>query len=52
MLWHIMKWYASWGHDEFILCLGHRADVIKNYFLAYKEALGNDLSSRAGKSSF
>jgi glucose-1-phosphate cytidylyltransferase len=37
-----MKWYASWGHSEFVLCLGHRAEVIKEYFLEYNEALGND----------
>ena len=42
ILWHIMKWYASWGHTEFILCLGHRAEVIKEFFLTYNEALGND----------
>ena len=37
MLWHIMKWYASWGHKEFVLCLGYRAEVVKEYFLAYNE---------------
>ena len=42
ILWHIMKWYASWGHTDFILCLGHRAEVVKDYFLAYNEALAND----------
>jgi glucose-1-phosphate cytidylyltransferase len=42
ILWHIMKWYASWGHTEFILCLGFRPEVIKEYFLEYSEALGND----------
>lgn len=42
ILWHIMKWYASWGHTEFVLCLGHQAEVIKEYFLSYNEALGND----------
>jgi glucose-1-phosphate cytidylyltransferase len=42
ILWHIMKWYASWGHADFILCLGYRAEVIKEYFLAYREALAND----------
>ena len=42
ILWHIMRWYASWGHNEFILCLGHRAEIVKEYFLAYNEALGND----------
>jgi glucose-1-phosphate cytidylyltransferase len=43
ILWHIMKWYASWGHTEFILCLGYRAEVIKEYFLNYREALANDV---------
>ena len=42
ILWHIMKWYASWGHTDFILCLGHRAEVVKDYFLKYNEALAND----------
>ncbi|MBA3375318.1 MAG: glucose-1-phosphate cytidylyltransferase [Actinobacteria bacterium] len=42
ILWHIMKWYASWGHVDFVLCLGYRAETIKDYFLAYQEALGND----------
>jgi len=42
ILWHIMKWYASWGHTEFIICLGHRAEVVKDYFLRYNEALAND----------
>lgn len=42
MLWHIMKWYASWGHDDFIVCLGYRAESVKEYFLSYNEALSND----------
>jgi glucose-1-phosphate cytidylyltransferase len=42
ILWHIMKWYALWGHTEFVLCLGYRAELIKEYFLTYNEALGND----------
>lgn len=42
ILWHIMKWYASWGHNEFILCLGYRAETVKQYFLDYNEALAND----------
>ena len=51
ILWHIMKWYASWGHTEFVLCLGYRADVIKEYFLSYREALTNDfvLSNGGGE---
>jgi len=42
ILWHIMKWYADWGHTEFVLCLGHKGDCIKRYFLDYNEALSND----------
>jgi glucose-1-phosphate cytidylyltransferase len=42
ILWHIMKWYASWGHTDFVLCLGYRAEIVKEYFLSYNEALAND----------
>ena len=42
ILWHIMKWYASWGHDDFIICLGYKGESIKEYFLNYNEALSND----------
>jgi glucose-1-phosphate cytidylyltransferase len=42
ILWHIMKYYAHYGHNEFILCLGWKADVIKNYFLNYDECVSND----------
>ena len=37
-----MKYYAHFGHKEFILCLGYKADSIKNYFLHYDECLSND----------
>jgi glucose-1-phosphate cytidylyltransferase len=50
ILWHIMKYYAHYGHKDFILCLGHRADFIKNYFLNYNECVSNDfVLSRGGK---
>jgi glucose-1-phosphate cytidylyltransferase len=42
ILWHIMRYYASFGVREFVLCLGHRGEVIKEYFLRY-EALASDL---------
>jgi glucose-1-phosphate cytidylyltransferase len=42
ILWHLMKYYAHFGHREFILCLGYRGDVIKQYFLNYDECLSND----------
>jgi glucose-1-phosphate cytidylyltransferase len=42
ILWHIMKWYASWGHDDFVLCLGYKGEAVKQFFLDYNEALSND----------
>jgi glucose-1-phosphate cytidylyltransferase len=42
ILWHVMKYYAHYGHKDFILCLGYRGDAIKNYFLNYSECLSND----------
>ena len=42
VLWHVMKYYAHFGHREFILCLGHKADVVKDYFLNYDETVTND----------
>lgn len=42
ILWHVMKYYAYYGHSDFILCLGHKADVVKKYFLNYDECVSND----------
>jgi glucose-1-phosphate cytidylyltransferase len=36
ILWHIMKWYGRFGHKEFVVCLGFRGQVIKNFFLNYE----------------
>lgn len=50
ILWHVMKYYAHYGHKDFILCLGYKADVIKEYFLNYNECLSNDFTlSNGGK---
>jgi glucose-1-phosphate cytidylyltransferase len=50
ILWHVMKYYAHFGHRDFILCLGYRADAIKHYFLNYDECLSNDFTlSQGGK---
>ena len=50
ILWHLMKYYAHFGHKDFILCLGYKADVIKRYFLNYEEWLSNDFAmSQGGK---
>ncbi len=48
ILWHLMKYYAHYGHREFILCLGWKADVIKQYFLNYNECQSNDFVLSSG----
>lgn len=48
VLWHVMRYFADFGHRDFVLCLGYRADVIKDYFLRYSEALSNDFVLTAG----
>src|SRR5260370_33460075 len=42
LVWHLMKYYAYYGHKDFILCLGYRADAVKNYFLNYDECVSNN----------
>ena len=42
VLWHIMRYFAHFGHTEFILCLGHGAAAVKDYFLDYRETTSND----------
>jgi glucose-1-phosphate cytidylyltransferase len=48
IIWHLMKYYAHFGHKDFILCLGWQGDVIKNYFLNYNECISNDFVLRKG----
>ena len=48
ILWHIMKMYAHHGFREFVLCLGYRGDMIKEYFLNY-EAMNNDFTITLGR---
>ncbi len=42
ILWHLMKYYSHYGHNEFILCLGHMGTQIKQYFIDYVEWISND----------
>jgi len=50
IIWHLMKYYASYGHNEFILCLGYQGELIKEYFLNYNECISNDFTlTQAGK---
>jgi len=49
IMWHIMKYYAAFGAQEFVICLGYKGDVIKDYFLNYGLRRGSvtiDLRSR------
>ena len=50
ILWHLMRYYAHFGHKDFILCLGYKGDSIKRYFLDYDETASNDfVMSEGGK---
>jgi glucose-1-phosphate cytidylyltransferase len=49
ILWHIMKYYAQNQHKDFVLCLGYKSDVIKDFFLNY-EALTRDFTISLGGS--
>jgi glucose-1-phosphate cytidylyltransferase len=48
LVWHVMRYYAHFGHTDFILCLGYGAVAVKDYFLHYDETLSNDFSLAAG----
>jgi len=48
ILWHLMRYYAHFGHKDFILCLGYRGDMIREFFLNYNECLSNDFIMSEG----
>ncbi|MCK5613604.1 glucose-1-phosphate cytidylyltransferase [Candidatus Pacearchaeota archaeon] len=48
ILWHVMRYYAHFGHKDFILCLGYQAEAIKQYFLNYDECISNDFTLSDG----
>jgi len=48
ILWHIMKTYAAHGHKDFILCLGYKGEIIREFFLNYL-AMTSDLTLRLGR---
>jgi glucose-1-phosphate cytidylyltransferase len=48
LLWHVMRYYAHFGHTDFILCLGYGARAVKEYFLNYDETLTNDFALAGG----
>ena len=42
LLWHVMRYYAHYGHTDFVLCLGYGASAVKDFFLNYDETRSND----------
>jgi glucose-1-phosphate cytidylyltransferase len=42
ILWHIMQYYSQYGHQDFILCLGYKANVVKDFFLNYKQTTSSN----------
>jgi glucose-1-phosphate cytidylyltransferase len=48
LLWHVMRYYAYFGHTDFVLCLGYGAAAVKEYFLRYDETLSNDFTLAKG----
>jgi glucose-1-phosphate cytidylyltransferase len=53
ILWHIMKYYASFGHSDFVICLGYKGNIIRDFFLnyeAYTRDFTLDLGSPVGLS--
>lgn len=48
ILWHLMRYYAHYGHKDFILALGYRGDLIREFFLNYNECLSNDFVMTEG----
>jgi len=48
LLWHVMRYYAHFGHTDFVLCLGYGASVVKDFFLSYDETRSNDFILEKG----
>jgi len=48
ILWHIMKYYSRFGYQDFVLALGYKSEMIKNYFCHY-ELMNNDVTIQLGK---
>ncbi len=49
IVWHLMRYYAHYGHRDFVLCLGYRGDLIREYFLKYDECMTNDFTIHRGE---
>jgi glucose-1-phosphate cytidylyltransferase len=42
ILWHVMQYYSQCGHKDFVLCLGYKANVVKDFFLSWRQATFSD----------
>ncbi len=51
IIWHLMKYYAHFGHKDFILCLGYKGEMIKQFFLDYDSYRYRDFVMREGGAS-
>ncbi|MFC4947216.1 sugar phosphate nucleotidyltransferase [Pseudonocardia sp. GCM10023141] len=49
LIWHVMRYYAHFGHKDFVLCLGYGAQHVKDYFLNYSETTSNDFVLSGGE---
>lgn len=49
IIWHLMRYYAHFGHKDFILCLGYRGDMIREYFLNYRDCMSTDFTLTLGE---
>lgn len=43
ILWHVMNYYSQYGHRDFVLCLGYKANVVRDYFLTVKRWTYSDV---------
>jgi glucose-1-phosphate cytidylyltransferase len=50
IVWHLMRYYAHYGHKDFVLALGYRGDMVREYFLKYNECMSNDFTLSQGGS--
>ena len=48
IIWHLMRYYAHFGHKDFVLALGYRGEMVRDYFLNYQESLSNDFTLSDG----
>src|SRR5260221_13298978 len=48
LLWHVMRYYAHFGHTDFVLCLGYGSSYVKDFFLNYDETRSNDFVLEKG----